>query len=89
VFGYAAFLLLAALIDLNQDVQRRRESRALLTETFRDPDPIDRVHPIESLRDLPRLVRLKLADEVPGDVGAGESVDLLQRLLNVDFTEVP
>ena len=84
----AALVRLAALIDLDQHVERRRERGALLVQAFRDSQTIHGVDPVESLRDLTRLVRLQLADEVPRYGEACESVHLRQRFLHVAFAEV-
>ncbi len=64
----AAFLRLAALIDLDQHVLRRRERGALLVEALGNAQTIDGVDPIEALRDETRLVRLQLADEMPSQI---------------------
>jgi hypothetical protein len=60
-------LLFVTLIDLNQNVERRCELRALLAQALSDLDSVHGMDPVEALGHLSRLVGLQPTDEVPGD----------------------
>jgi hypothetical protein len=64
--------------------------RALLGQTLRDLQAIDRMYPVEMFGDRPRLVRLQGADEMPFERRAqiGERLDLGERLLHVVLAEL-
>jgi len=47
------------------------------------------VDPVEVQRDLACLVRLRLADEVPGQAAVAQRFDLRQAFLQVVLAEVP
>src|SRR5688572_2055373 len=54
---------------------------ALRRESFRELQAIDAVHPVEAFGDGTRLVSLQAADEMPGEPGGGERVQLGQAFL--------
>ena len=61
---------------------------ALLAQAHGDALAIERVDPVKVLGDGTRLVRLQLADVVPGQRQVGELGELRQRFLQVVFAEV-
>jgi hypothetical protein len=63
--------------------------RALIVQPDGEPLAIERVHPVEMLRDGARLVRLELSGEVPRESVRGELLELRQRLLQVVFAKIP
>jgi hypothetical protein len=87
-FGDPAAAGVASLINLQEDVQRRRVMRTLLIQACSNLQSIDRVHPAEALGDGAGLVRLNTAYEVPLDGESGESVHLVERLLHVALAEM-
>src|SRR5262245_62285797 len=55
--------------------------RTLGRQALGDLEPVDGVHPREVLGDRARLVSLQPADEMPGELAAGERADLRQAFL--------
>ena len=84
----SALRRLAAHVHLHADLQGRQARGPLHRETLRDLQAIDRVHPVEALRDRARLVALERSDEVPDEVALVERGELGERLLEVVFAEV-
>src|SRR5690606_40018829 len=81
VRGHSRFAFLRVDVDLDADVELRRVVWPLAAEPLRDLRTIDRVDPLKILRDGARLVRLEVADEMPGEVVATELPHLGERLL--------
>ena len=68
-------------VDLNAHLQRHQGCRALLAQTLGDPEPIDRMHPVEVLGDQARLVALDGADAMPLQRQVPQGMDLLYGFL--------
>src|SRR5438445_2607012 len=56
-------------IDLDQYIERRRIFRPQAVQRRNQPGAIERLQPVEMLRDFARLVRLQRADHMPLDKG--------------------
>ncbi len=84
----AGFAVFGIDVHLDADVERRGAFGALLRQAARDLEAIDRMRPGEVGGDVARLVRLDVADEMPGDVVLRERLDLGERILQVVFAEV-
>ncbi len=62
--------------------------RPLGAEPLGDAQPVDRVHPLAALGHVAGLVRLQLADEMPGERPPAQGVDLRDGLLDVVLSEL-
>ena len=61
---------------------------ALGAQAFRDAEAVDRVDPLEVLRDVARLVALQLTDEMPGERQVGEPGDLCDAFLHIVLAKI-
>src|SRR6056297_1353084 len=84
----AALGRLVVDVDLDAHLQRRRLGRTLLAQAPRDLDPLDGVHPVETLGDRPGLVRLDGADEMPGEARFAERLHGSERALQRVLAEM-
>jgi hypothetical protein len=82
------FERLAAHVDLHARLERREGRRALLRQTLGDLQPVDRVDPVEALRDRARLVALDRRDEMPDEGEVPQPLHLCQGFLHLVFAEV-
>ena len=78
---HAALAGLAADVQLQADIERRRVERALRREPLGDLEAVDGVHPGEILGHRAGLVSLQPADEMPAEFAPGERLDLGQAFL--------
>jgi len=87
VRGAAALRVLAGDIDLDQYADAPPRGRGAFVEFAGELDAVDAVHERGSPDELPGLVRLQVADEVPGVLGQREGVRLVDELLHVVLPE--
>ncbi len=88
---HAAFAQLTTDVDLQTHLERRQPRRALLAQTLGNFQPIDAVNPVEGFGHDTGFVALQRANQVPLQRWAhvGQSVDFVQRFLNVVLTKGP
>ena len=87
--GDARFALLRVDIDLYADIEVAGMSRSLGRQPLCDFQAVNRVNPLKMLGCDLRLVRLKVADEVPDQVVPSRFFDLFEPFLHEIFAEVP
>ena len=85
----AALAVFRGQPDLQQHVERAGVMRPLGAQPLGDPCPVERMHPLESLCHVAGLVRLQLADEMPGERQVPQRLELGERFLDVVLAELP
>jgi hypothetical protein len=75
-------------VDLQQQLERCLSAGPRLGQAPGESDAVNRVDPLEPPRHVAGLVGLQMPDEMPGQRGVPEVLDLLQRFLYLAFAEI-
>ncbi len=86
--GCAVLGDLAGNVDLHEQVESASGRSGRLVQAHQKLRSVDRVDDVEAARGLRRLVRLKVADEVPPKRQVAGPIHLVERLLHLVLTEV-